>query len=315
MQTTDDIMSLIVEQPEQAAPAEVETPEVETGATDAQDVDGEVTADEDVAESVEGAEDDQDADQDEDQGQPEYLTVTVDGEEQQVTLDDLKRSFAGQGYIQKRMQENAAKAKEVEAVYQSFIAERAQLAHLVQQVQSGNLLAEPKKPDPALRQRDPIAFTTAWDAYHESKAAYDQQQSQIAQYTQQQSETQQRALAAYQAEQMRELSARLPDLADPEKGAVLARQLTEAATEYGFAPDEVGQVTDHRALLILHDAMKYRQLQGQREKAQAKAEQARPISKPKAQKTADSGKKQSEVARNRMRQTGNVDDVARFLIT
>lgn len=307
-------MSLIVEQPEQEAPAEVETPEVETDATEAQDVEQEA-ADE-VADSVEGAGDDQEAEQDEDQEQPEYLTVTVDGEEQQVTLDDLKRSFAGQGYIQKRMQENATKAKEVEAVYQSFIQERAQLAHLVQQVQSGNLLAEPRKPDPALRQRDPIAFTTAWDAYHEHKAAYDQQQSQIQQYTQQQTETQQRALAAYQAEQMRELAARLPDLADPEKGAVLARQLTDTATEYGFAPEEVGQVTDHRALLILNDAMKWRQLQGQREKAAKKVEQARPIARPKAQKSADSSsKKQAEAARNRMRQSGNVDDVARFLIT
>lgn len=308
-------MNLIVDTPEQEAPEPEETNEVEAEPTEAQESD-EAETEAVEADSVEDAEDDQETDKDEDQEQPEYFTVTVDGEETKVTLDDLTRSFAGQGYIQKRMQENAAKAKEVEAVYQSFIQERAQLSHLVEQIQQGNLMAQPKAPDQALLNSDPVKYHREWANYQQQKTAYDQQQQQITQYTQQQTETQQRALAAYQAEQMRELAARLPDLADPEKGAVLARQLTETASEYGFAPEEIGQVSDHRALLILNDAMKWRHLQGQREKATKKVEQARPIVKAKAQKSADSSsKKQADAAKNRMRQTGHVDDVAKFLIT
>ncbi|MFN7002176.1 MAG: hypothetical protein ACK4NW_01955 [Roseinatronobacter sp.] len=312
MEATDNDLSLILDTPAPEAPEEA--PEAEP--TEEQDVESEVTAEEEVTEDEEDVQPDEADDEADDDEQPQSFTVKVDGEDVEVTLDDLKRSFAGQGYIQKRMAENAAKAREVEEVYNAFSQERQMLAHLMQQVQSGQLVTPPTPPDPAMRERDPLRYMRAQDAYQQQRQAYDQQQQQITAYTQQQSEAQQRAMAAYQAEQMRELTARLPELSDPERGPAFARQLTEAAQTYGFAPDEVGQVTDHRAILILADAAKWRNLQQQREKATAKTEQARPIVKPRATKGAEhSVKRQAEAAKNRMRSTGNVDDVAAWLIT
>lgn len=316
MATTDDDLNLILQQPEAEAPAEPEASEdVTDEAPEAAEAGDE--PDEQAGDDVEGIEEDGDEPaKEEAQDEGQTFTVKVDGEDRQVSLDELTRSYAGQGYIQKRMQENAARQKEVEQVYHAFVQEREMLSHLVQQVQSGQLLTPPQQPDASNREKDPLRYMREMDAYNQRKAAYEQQQAQIQQYSTQQAEAQQRALAAYQAEQMRELSARLPEFADPEKGAVLARQLTQAGASYGFAPEEIGQVSDHRAILILADAMKWRQHQDQREKAMKKAETARPITRPGAQRAGDTSQKRaSEAKRNSMRKTGSVDDVAAWLMT
>lgn len=310
-----DVMDLIIQRPEPEATEDVEdTPDV-AEETEAEEPDG---GDEPVNDAAEdsGEQDDDEPAQEEAEQDEQTFTVKVDGEDRQVSLDELTRSYAGQGYIQKRMQENAAKTKEVEGVYSEVMQMRENLAQLIQQVNQGDLLTPPKAPDASIREKDPVRYMRERDAYDAAMREYNDQQQQLQQFSQQQTEAQQRAMEAYQATQMRELSARIPELADPEKGPVLARQLTDAGQSYGFAPDEIGQVMDHRALLILHDAMKYRQSQELREKAAKKAEQARPIVKPNAQRSeGTSRKKAQEAARNQMRRTGSVDDVAAWLIS
>lgn len=310
-------MDLIIQRPAQEETAEteaVETEEVE--ATDEPEAVEEAEEDAGEAEQAEPEQDDDEPAQEEADEEPQTFTVKVDGEDRSVTLDELTRSYAGQGYIQKRMQENAAKTKEVEGVYSDVMQMRENLAQLIQQVSQGDLLTPPKAPNPATREKDPVRYMRERDAYDAAMREYNDQQQQLQQFSQQQQEAQQRAMQAYQAGQMRELAARLPELADPEKAPVIAKQLTEAGQSYGFAPEEIGQVMDHRALLILHDAMKYRQSQEMREKAAKKAEQARPIVRPNAQRSeGTSRKKAQEAARNKMRQTGSVDDVAAWLVT
>lgn len=318
MEATDEhLMSLIMEPKASEAPAEDDTPQedVTDEATDEPEVQDDPAEDAgEDGEDTQADTDDDDPVKEEAAEQPTF-TVKVDGEDREVTLDELTRSFSGQEYIQKRMQENATKAKEAEAVYSEFSAMRDQLAQLIQQVQAGELMTPPKAPDPALRDKDPVRYMRDKDAYDAARAEYEQQQQRLREFTQHQSEAQQNAVRVYRAEQMRELAAKMPDFADPEKGAVLARKLADAGQTYGFAPEEIGQVDDHRAILILHDAMKYRELQGQREKAAKKAEQARPIVKPGAQRPADSGKKKAKDALSDLRRTGSDEAALRWLMT
>ena len=78
---------------------------------------------EDDGEDLDDTADDESDDQDEDEaeeaedaGQQELYTVKVDGEEREVTLEDLKRSYSGQAYISKGMNEAAQQKKEDKAV-------------------------------------------------------------------------------------------------------------------------------------------------------------------------------------------------------
>ena len=93
---------LIMDEPSEPDEAPQESPatepELEAQETEAQEDDAEAEYSEDVEAD----------DEEESQEQaPSKYTVKFDGKEIAVTLDDLKRSFSGQAYIQKGMQEAA----------------------------------------------------------------------------------------------------------------------------------------------------------------------------------------------------------------
>jgi len=68
----------------------------------------------------------------------------------------------------------------------------------------------------------------------------------------------------------------IPDLADPVKAKAFATDLDKTMAEYGYTPQEVAQVVDHRAIRVARDAMLYRQGEAQRVAAAAKAKQVVP---------------------------------------
>lgn len=271
------------------------------------------------AEEVELGEDDVEAAEEDDgdeEPQVDRFRVKVDGEEVEVTLDDLKRSFAGQGYIQKRMQEVAAIRKEAETVYTALNQERAQLAQALATYQQQLGSAEPQKPSKELMDRDPIAYFEQMEAYREAVEQRTQLQQQQAALTAQQQQVQQRAMQAYLAEQAQILASRIPQFADPKKAAELKQALVETGSAYGYSAEELKMIQDARAVQVLHDAMKYRQMMSGKQEVAKKVAQARPVVKPGAARSERDGKKAREQkVRARMKQTGSLDDVAAFLIS
>ena len=81
---------------------EAESSEVEQGYDEGEE-DSESEAEAELDEQEYEAEDEQEADQ----SGSETFVVKVDGEQVEVTLDDLKRDYSGQAYIQKGMREAA----------------------------------------------------------------------------------------------------------------------------------------------------------------------------------------------------------------
>ena len=262
---------------------------------------------------------DEDANEDDGAEEPsQRFRVKVDGQEVEVTLDDLKRSFAGQGYIQKRMQEVAAVRKEAETVYNALNQERAQLAQALSVYQQQlSAAGNPQPPSKDLLKTDPIRYLEEEAAYREGMEQRQALAQQQAYLMQQQSEQQGRAYKAYLAEQAQLLTQRIPDFADAKKAGELKRALIEAGSQhYGFSPEELQGVSDARHVQVLHDAMRYRQLMAGKERVQEKVAQVnRPVVRPGAKRTETDGKKSViEKARSRMRSTGSVDDVAAFLL-
>ena len=304
----DEVESLIVEAPDDDQPEAIEAEAEELD--DVEDADD--TGD-DLDDEAELAEED---DGDEEPAQ-ELHTVKVDGEEKQVTLDDLKRSYSGQAYIQKGMEEAAQSKKQAEQVYQALQEERQKLAVMAQQMQTAGAPQMPQKPSKELMNSDPIAYFEQMEAYREGMEQYQQFQQQQQVLTQQQSEAQRRAQQAYLAEQAQLLTQAIPELADPEKGKQMKEQLVQTGVEaYGYTPEEMAQVMDARAVRVLADAMKYRQLQQGKAKAAEKAKGARPVVKPGVKRSDTDGKvARQRKAASRMKKTGNVDDVANFLLS
>ena len=288
---------------------------------DLEDQVGENDEDDDVAdtsdeEAYDDEEDDGDTDPAEDEGQPEPLhTVTVDGVEIQVTTDELRRGYSGQQYIQQGMREVAEARKQVQAMAQNLQTELAQIDGLRQRL--ANPIQPPKAPDTALAQSDPIGYMQQRAQYESQLAEYQQQQQAFVAVQQRQA-----AFSAAQHEQMLQqqvarLKEAVPEFADPETAKKLREALIDVGSrDYGFSPDELSQIVDARQIRILHDAYKWRQQQKARSEAKAKTAAAPKVMKagPKPAQNA-SKKAKTQQAKARMAKTGNIDDVANFLLS
>ncbi len=306
--------SLIIEAPEQPEEEAREETQEELQLSDEDDETSEAEDPDDLDDADELEEDE--AEEAEDAGREELFTVKVDGQEVKVPLEDLKRSYSGQAYIQKGMQETASAKKEAEGVYLALLEERQKTSELLTQLQSGQLIAAPTPPNRELFDKDPIGYMEAKVQYDEDVQAWSNQQYAIQQASQAQEAQMQAALQVHLRDQMKELAEAVPDFADAEKAGKLRDQLMSYGAKEGYTADELGQVVDHRAIKVLRKAMLYDQIVAKRGEADKKVEGAKPFVKPGTKRPARTGKaKARQTAASRMKKSGSVDDVAKYLLS
>jgi hypothetical protein len=245
---------------------------------------------------------------------PDLYTVKVDGKEEEVSLDDLKRGYSGQKYVQKGMQEAAAMRKQAEEVYANLLNERQQIGQLLQYAQNG-LPQAPVAPTKEQFDSDPIGYMEAKMQYDEAKTAYDGQMGQLQQAVEQQGQAMQYAQRAYLEREMETLKTLVPEFAEPDTAAQARDRLVTMGQEiYGYDPNEIGSVMDHRAIRVLHDAIKYQELMSGKQRAVTNA-------KPKAKRTVRAGAKKTRSNKDAERQTrqklkksGSIDDALNLIL-
>ena len=296
--------------------AEEPTQDVESEAVDdiAESDDDVEASDEDI-EDVEYVDDVQIDDEDlvEAAEDTNLIPVTVNGKEERWTLDQLKQSAAGQGYINQKMQENAALEKQYKQQAQALAQQQQQVLALYQQAQQGGLQA-PTPPSKELFDQDPIGYMEAKLTYDEAKAAHDQQLVQLRGMQQQQAQQQQAARQAHLAQQAEVLKQYIPEIVDPEKGEKLKAGIIDTGVHYGFTPEEMAGVTDARYVRALNDARKYRQLIANKKKSQSKADGVRPVVKAGAKKRSDGQAATRKKAQQRLQKTGSIDDALSLML-
>ena len=241
------------------------------------------------------------------------IPVKINGKEERWTLDQLKQSAAGQGYINQKMQENAALEKHYKEQAQALAQQQQQVLAMYQQAQQGGLQA-PTPPSKELFDQDPIGYMEAKLTYDEAKAAHDQQLYQLQGMHQQQAQQQQAARQAYLAEQAEVLKQYIPEIADPEKGEKLKAGIMDTGIHYGFTPEEMAGVSDARYVRALNDARKYRQLVANKQKSQSKADGVRPVVKAGAKKRPDGQAATRKKAHQRLQKTGSIDDALSLML-
>lgn len=152
--------------------------------------------------------------------------------------------------------------------------------------------------DPAQATRLNIEFQqlqreaqSKWNALQQAKS----QSEQLTQHQRQQ----------LLAEAEKDLKDRLPDF-----GPQIAEKIvTTAKDAYGFSPQELEGLTDARHVHVLHDAMKWRELQAQKPKAMRAVADAPRAIKP----AAAQPKRTNQAASERLRKSGRMEDLASFL--
>jgi len=303
-------------QSEAVEAAETPTQDVESEAVeDVAKSDDDVEASGDDIEDAEYVEDDQidDDDRVEAAEDTNLIPVKINGKEERWTLDQLKQSAAGQGYINQKMQENAALEKQYKEQAQALAQQQQQVLAIYQQAQQGGLQA-PTPPSKELFDQDPIGYMEAKLTYDEAKAAHDQQLYQLQGMHQQQAQQQQAARQAYLAEQAEVLKQYIPEIADPKKGEMLKTEIMDTGMHYGFTPEEMAGVSDARYVRALNDARKYRQLVANKQKSQSKADGVRPVVKAGAKKRPDGQAATRKKAQQRLQKTGSIDDALSLML-
>jgi len=262
------------------------------------------------------AEDESEVEQDEgedEQEEPAKYRVKAAGEEREVTLDELIKSYQlGTDYT-KKSQAVAEERKVVEAERQRIeearylrdqYAERLQVIEqmLNQQPETENL--------DYLKETDPIGYAV-------KVAELSQREKQLAQvraeqariYDQQQREQQEQLGQVVQAES-RKLAEVIPEYADPQKGETLRRELREFGLKAGFSDQELANVYDSRAVLTLYKAMQYDKLQSAKPGITKKVNEAPKVIKSGVSQPRDSSDEMKKL-KARAKQTGRVADAAK----
>jgi len=314
------------EQPEEKVVKETES-ESESEPTDELDEEQPETDFEDDGEEVDeesddeeesdydDSEDDEDNVEDDESEDPatETHTVKVDGQEKQVTLEELKRGYSGQQYVQKGMQQAAEARKQAEDVYAALAQERSKLAQIIDQVQKG-AISQPQPPSRELFDSDPIGYMEADLNYKEQMKVYENNVAIVRQQLEAQTEAEGAARETYMIQEAQRLVERNPNLADPKKMDVFLGEVDKAGKLYGYSPEEISGITDGRAMEVLVDAMKWRKLNSSgKDIVREKSKKARAPIKPKAKKTQARGAAE-RAKRDKLRRSGSLEDAMALIL-
>ena len=258
------------EKPETEESAPTEDVEESTEETQDEPLEEDVLEEEAEEESEEKSEEEE-LDEDELEEEPEVYAVKVDGEELEVSLDELVKGYSRQSDYTRKTQELASQREEMAQLQQQWAneitqaqAERQQyidaLGQFVQNSmagleQFGNVNWE------QLREEDPIAFVTKKEEFRDAQERVRQAQAQQeVEYQKQQQEVARVRQLAVQ-EEHKKLVAAVPEWNEPEKRNQMASELSAYAVEQGFSKEELKQLIDHRSLIVLMKAQKYDALQ------------------------------------------------------
>jgi hypothetical protein len=272
--------------------------------------------DEELLDDADASSEETDSEQSEEEGeteeeeQPQVFTVKVDGKEVEVTLDELQKGYSRTQDYTRKTQQIAEVRKQTEAELQEVRAEREQYAQLLGALQAQvQQAAQPQVDWDRLYQEDPIEWVRQREVMRENQekaAAIQSEQQRLAQLSQQEQAQQRQVLLAQEQEA---LMAAIPEWKDAKKAQAEKAMLVQFGQKVGFTPDELKNVIDHRAVVMLRKAALYDQMMSKRG-------QIKPVTNngPRPAKPGAAGRVSSNTeamrAQQRLAKTGRVDDAA-----
>ena len=240
---------------EETANEEVDVIEDDTYEEEAEEIEEAAESEEEI-EYDEEIEDDEQLEIEEEQEQPTLYTIKVDGEEVEVTLEELQNGYSRQQDYTRKTQDLSQQRKTLETK-EKEIAERdaiyAQLLPKMEAQIQGEMANEPDWTQ--LYEDDPVGYVREkqiWDDKKERLAAAQAEQQRLQQEA---FAKQQEQYAQMVQEGQQKLLELIPEWQNPET----AQQEKSAIREYGinvlgYSPQEMDTVYDYRALLGLRNA-------------------------------------------------------------
>lgn len=242
---------------------------------------------------------------------PRYR-VKAAGEEREVTLDELIKSYQlGTDYTSKT-QALAEQRKAVEAE-KSAVEQAKQLRdqysqrlELIEKVLSEQNKAEDFE---SLKETDPIGYAVKVAEQSQNEKRLLAVQAERQRLAQQQQSEHQAKLQEIIAAESEKLAQAIPDW-NTEKGEEVRRDIRTYAKGLGYSDQELSAVYDSRAVQTLWKAAQYDKLVSNKPEVTKKVSEAPKMMKPGTAKISNPDADALKTERNRLRKTGKARDAA-----
>jgi len=295
---------------EQPTEKEEDTQEAEVEETEEEDVEFEAEeADDDTEES----EDDSEIEDEEVVEEEQTFTVKAAGEEKEVTLDELKKSYQLGSDYTKKTQEVAEQRKVIDQEAKAIIEARKVRDDYAQRLQAVEqfLVGSNDSPEDlaAMKENDPIGYAVKVAEMTEKKDQLQQVNAERQRIAQEQESDRSANMQKYVEGEAQKLTQSLPEFSDKIKGEKIRHEIRNYGKKVGFTDDELSQVYDSRHVLVLHKAAQYDKLMAGKAGVKKKVANAPKTMKGGAkvkQTVTDRTKKQQK----RLLQTGDARDAA-----
>lgn len=278
--------------------------------------------DDDDADSDDDGSEDSDDDDDAGSDDKAQHKVKINGEEQDVTLDELKKGYSRQADYTRKQQQLAERNREIDSHEQQVSGLADQYKEKLKQAEDV-LQALGRKPDSyweQLSQSDPDRYAR--------EAEQDRQRQRDMELIRQERENadEQKKRLSQQEQQRRQrreqenMAILLPEWSDADTKQQDIQRIAGYAGNLGFTNDELNSIADSRQVKVLRDAAKWQELQqkqssgkkrgnsdkGEESGRKRKSSTAKP-GKPKRQSRNQS---KSKKAQSRLRKSGSLRDAA-----
>ena len=248
-----------------------------------------------------------------DEQETQTYRIKAAGEEKDVTLDELIKSYQlGTDYTRKS-QAVAEERKAVEAE-RNAIQEANQIrdtyAERLQIIEQ--MLNQPQQEENLeyLKETDPIGYAVKVAEMSQNEKQLMQVRAERERISQQQEYDRQEQLRYKINEEAQKLVAALPEYADPVKGDAIRKDVRMYGKQAGFSDDELANVYDSRAVLTLWKAMQFDKLQASKPGITKKVNDAPRTMKPGVTMPRDSNGEELKKLKARAKQSGRVADAA-----
>jgi hypothetical protein len=244
--------------------------------------------------------------------EPELHRLKVQGQELEVTLDELKAGYSRDSDYRQKTHSLGMEKRDLEnqksSLRQSYDTRLSELNELIATA------------DATVRQRQ--GSEDLQRLYEEDPTAAAKLDYQLRQETRQLEEVKSKARDA-QAKQynefletQRELAAQhIPEYTDPNKSDQFKYNMRKTLQNYGFNDQEIGNLADHRFLMVAKDAMSYQNLKDKKPIVQKKVANApRVVKAGVAKSSTSSGREQIRQKIGKLAKTGHLKDASNAIL-
>ena len=244
---------------------------------------------------------------------PKYR-VKANGEELEVSLDELLNGYSRTADYQKKTQSLAEQRKAVEAERgkideaaktRDTYAQRLQVIEQLLSTQDTENLQE-------LKESDPIAYAIKVAERSERDKQLQAVQAERQRVQQEQQSLQGQRLQQHIQSEQEKLKSAIPEFKDEAKAEVVRRDIRSYAKSIGFSDQELSQVYDSRAVQTLYKAMQYEKLVAGKAGATKKVAAAPKTLKPGTSNPQSSESEAQKKDFAQLRKTGNKRDAAKL---